>query len=116
MGMRSNNVLHYWFPAYDPEFAKFSTGTILLLRMAEALTGMGVRTIDLGEGKSQYKQRLMTGEVALQKGCVELPSLLATVRRLERTAEAYAGRGRMQSILRLPHRAIRRIERTLKYR
>lgn len=116
MGMRSAHVLHYWFPAYDPEFAKFSTGIILLLRIAQALAGIGVRTIDLGEGKSQYKERLLTGEVPLQKGSVELPSLLATTRRIQRTAEAHAARGGMPAIFQLPLRAIRRIERTLKFR
>ena len=115
-GMRSAHVLHYWFPAYDPEFAKFSTGIILLLRMAEALAGTGLRTIDLGEGKSQYKERLMTGEVPLQKGSVELPSLLATARRMQRVAEAYTAGSGMPTFFRMPFRAIRRIERTLKYR
>ena len=116
MGMRSAQVLHYWFPAYDPEFAKFSAGIILLLRMAEALADMGVRTIDLGEGKSQYKERLMTGEAPLQKGSVELHSLLATVRRMQRMAEAWTARPGMPAISSLPFRAIRRVERTLKYR
>lgn len=115
MGMRSAHVLHYWFPAYDPEFAKFSTGIILLLRMAEALATMGVRTIDLGEGKSQYKERLMTGEAAIQKGAVELPSLLATARRIQRGAEAYVARDGKPKILSLPLRAIRRVERMRRY-
>lgn len=116
MGMRSASALHYWFPAYDPEFAKFSSGIILLLRMAEALAGMGIRIIDLGEGMSQYKQRLMTGEHPLQKGAVELPSLLTTVRRLQRAAEARAADGGLPAIARLPLRAIRRIERSMKFR
>lgn len=116
IGMRSAHVFHYWFPAYDPEFAKFSTGIILLLRMAEALAATGVRTIDLGEGKSQYKERLMTGEVPLQAGFVEVPSLLSAARRVQRIAEARATSSRVPGILRLPFRAIRRIERTLKYR
>jgi CelD/BcsL family acetyltransferase involved in cellulose biosynthesis len=115
MGMRSASVLHYWFPAYDPELAKFSTGIILLLRMAEALAAMGVRTIDLGEGKSQYKERLMTGEVLLQTGFVELPSLLSAARRMQRIAEAQTIRNGVPAIFRLPFRAIRRVERTLKY-
>lgn len=116
MGMRSTNVLHYWYPAYEPEFAKFSTGIILLLRMAEALASRGVRTIDLGEGMSQYKQRLMTGEAALLKGAVELPSLLASARRMQRFAEAQAARTVVPAIFRLPLRAIRRVERILKFR
>jgi len=116
MGMRTAHVLHYWFPAYDPEFAKYSTGIILLLRMAEALAAMGVRTIDLGEGRSKYKERLMTGEVPLQTGFVELPSLLSVARRMRRKAETLTTREGMPAILRLPFRVIRRIERTLTYR
>ncbi len=120
MGMRSANVMHYWFPAYDPEFAKFSTGIILLLRMAEALAESGVHTIDLGEGKSAYKERLMTREAPLLRGAVELPSLLTSARRLQRTAERYVAQGSVPRFfslpLSLPLRAIRRIERTTKFR
>lgn len=116
LGMRSREVLHYWFPAYDPEFAKFSTGIILILRMAEALAGTGVRTIDLGKGDSQYKQRLMTGAVELREGAVELPSLLASARQLRRMAEAHAARGGPAAAMRLPLRVIRRIERIRTFR
>jgi len=116
LGMRSREVLHYWFPAYDPEFAKFSTGIILVLRMAEALAGTGVRTIDLGKGDSQYKQRLMTGAVEMREGAVELPSFLASARQLQRMAEAHAARGGPAAAMRLPLKAIRRIEWARKYR
>jgi CelD/BcsL family acetyltransferase involved in cellulose biosynthesis len=116
LGMRSHEVFHYWFPAYDPEFAKFSTGIILVLRMAEALAGTGVRTIDLGKGDSQYKQRLMTGAVELGEGAVELPSFLSSARRLQRMVEAYAARGGPAAAMRLPLRVIRRIERIRKFR
>jgi len=116
MGMRSRDVLHYWFPAYDQEFAKFSTGLILLQRMAEALAGIGVRTIDLGKGDSRYKQHLMTGAVELRVGAVELPSFLASARQLQRVAEALAAQGGMAATLRLPLKVIRRIEWTRKFR
>jgi CelD/BcsL family acetyltransferase involved in cellulose biosynthesis len=115
MGMRSRQVLHYWFPAYDPAFAKFSTGIILLLRMAEAAAGAGLRTIDLGKGDAPYKQRLMTGAAELAEGAVELPSLLASARRLRRAAEARAARGGIGALLRLPLRAVRRLERTRRF-
>jgi CelD/BcsL family acetyltransferase involved in cellulose biosynthesis len=116
MGMRSRGTLHYWFPAYDPDFAKFSTGIILLLRLAQALAGSGVRKIDLGKGDEPYKQRLMTGAVELREGHVELPSLLASVRRLRRAAEAGAAQGGCAAALNLPLRVIRRIERARKFR
>ena len=116
MGMRSAGTLHYWFPAYEPEFAKFSAGIILLLRLAEALAATGVRTIDLGKGEAQYKQRLMTGAMELREGVVELPSFLASARRLQRAAETRAARGGVAATLRLPLRVLRRIERARTFR
>lgn len=115
LGMRSADILHYWFPVYDPAFAKFSTGIILLLRMAESLANARVRAIDLGQGLSQYKQRLMTHEVPLSIGEVELPSLGTTARRIQRMAEAKANDIGVAAVLKLPLKAIRRIERIRKY-
>jgi len=116
VGMRSRHVLHYWFPAYDPEFAKYSTGIILLLRIAEAAAALGVRLLDLGKGDEQYKERLMSRAVELREGAVELPSLLSNARRLRRSAEARAARGGFGTILGLPLRALRRFERLRKFR
>ena len=115
-GMRSRQVLHWWFPTYDRKFDKFSPGIILLFRIAEALTATGVPTIDLGKGDSQYKRSVMTGAAELREGFVEMPSLLASARQLRRVAEAHAARGGMAATLRLPLRAIRRIERTRIFR
>ena len=93
-GMRSGGVLHWWFPAYEPAYAAYSPGIILLLRMAAAL---GSGKIDLGKGEARYKRSLMTGAAPLREGCVELPSLAATARRL------------------LPARAMRRLERAWRF-
>ena len=93
-GMRSRGVLHWWFPTYDSRYAAYSPGIILLLRIAAAL---GSGKIDLGKGDARYKRSLMTGAAPLREGCVELPSLAATVRRL------------------LPLRAMRRLERAWRF-
>ena len=71
-GMRSASVWHYWFPSYDPEFSKYSPGVMLLLKMAEATSAMGIHTIDLGCGEYSYKERLMNGSIPTAKGSVEL--------------------------------------------
>lgn len=110
MGMRSNDTLHYWFPAYDPEYSKFSTGIILLLRVAEAAAVAGVRTIDLGIVDAQYKERLMTGSAEVWEGCATRPSLLACMLGLQRAAETRAANGGAAACLRLPLRAIRRYQ------
>jgi CelD/BcsL family acetyltransferase involved in cellulose biosynthesis len=71
MGMRSRTVLHWWFPAYDPVYARYSVGIILLLRIAKAATGAGIAILDLGKGEALYKQRSMTGATPLLEGSAE---------------------------------------------
>jgi CelD/BcsL family acetyltransferase involved in cellulose biosynthesis len=83
-GMRAGSLLHSWFPAYDPHMAKYSPGLLLLLKMAEHAPGAGIRTIDLGKGINEYKQRFMNASCQLANGSVELLSmrwLRRTVRR-----------------------------------
>ena len=91
LGMRSAKVLHYWFPAYDREYAQYSPGVILLAELARTAPSLGVETIDLGKGDADYKRRFATGAIPLLEGRVERPSLLAiwrTARRLWRRARA----------------------------
>jgi CelD/BcsL family acetyltransferase involved in cellulose biosynthesis len=116
MGMRSRDVMHYWFPAYDPEFAKFSVGIILLLRMAESLAGTGVHTIDLGKGEDPYKQRLMTGSVELHEGVAERPSFASMARNARRGLETWVRRSPFIGIARLPGRWLVKLERRGRFR
>ena len=94
LGMRSRTVWHYWFPAYDRQFGKYSPGLILLLKMAEQAPRIGLRTIDLGTGLTLYKRRLMNASVSVAEGSVERPSWLSFVRGIRRKAKALA-KGRM---------------------
>jgi CelD/BcsL family acetyltransferase involved in cellulose biosynthesis len=116
LGMRTTDTLHYWFPAYDPAFSKFSPGITLLLRIAEAGASDGVRTIDLGAGDSQYKDRLMTSALVLKKGFVDTPSLIATARRLYMALDTSTSVGRLPTIFRFPVRAIRWVNRQQRFR
>ncbi len=86
-GMCSHSVWHYWFPAYDPEFSKYSPGVMLLLKMAEKAPSVGVRTIDLGKGESLYKSRLANGAVELAEGSIGLPSIAVAFRRISGAAK-----------------------------
>ena len=116
MGMRSRTSIHYWFPAYDPDLAKYSAGIILLLRLAEAAADLGVRTLDMGKGDSQYKQRLMTGSAPIAEGVVRLPSLWGALSGLRERAEAVHTRGGIGKALLLPLKLVRRIERSHRFR
>jgi len=69
-GLRTERVLACWFPAYDPEYAKYSPGLILHLRMAEAAAADGVAHLDLGRGQKEYKDSLKTRELTVSEGWV----------------------------------------------
>ncbi|TYB69607.1 GNAT family N-acetyltransferase [Nonomuraea sp. PA05] len=69
-GLRSGGVLHWWFPVYDPEFARLSPGWILLRELTDAAPAMGISRIDLGRGEDEYKRRAKTGESVVCQGVV----------------------------------------------
>ncbi|MET7451189.1 GNAT family N-acetyltransferase [Streptomyces sp. NPDC005574] len=78
-GLRSATVLACWFPSYDQEFARFSPGLVLHLRMAEAAAAAGVGTLDLGRGAAEYKDSLRTGELPVYEGAVTRPGVGAAL-------------------------------------
>jgi CelD/BcsL family acetyltransferase involved in cellulose biosynthesis len=93
LGMRSDTVWHYWFPAYDPHFAKYSPGLLLLLKIAEYAPQIGLRAIDLGTGLTLYKRRLMNASISVAEGSVERPSWLFFLRRARRKAKSFFSSG-----------------------
>jgi CelD/BcsL family acetyltransferase involved in cellulose biosynthesis len=80
LGMRSRSVWHWWFPVYDHNFAKYSPGALLLLRVAEAAAHAGAGVLDLGKGDDGYKATFADMEIPLAEGFVGRPSLLNTAR------------------------------------
>ncbi|MER7401756.1 GNAT family N-acetyltransferase [Streptomyces sp. NPDC000070] len=83
-GLRSASVLACWFPAYDSEFAKYSPGLVLHLRMAEAAAAEGIGMLDLGRGAAEYKEALRTGELPVYEGAVTRPGAGAALHWLSR--------------------------------
>jgi CelD/BcsL family acetyltransferase involved in cellulose biosynthesis len=60
-GMVTDQLLHYWFPTFDPEFSRFSPGTELLLRVAKECCDRGISKLDLGYGDDAYKFKFCNG-------------------------------------------------------
>jgi len=100
LGMRSGPVFHSWFQAYDPEFAHYSPGLILLVKLAEAAPQANLATIDLGCGSYRFKQTLANRTMALAEGLVDRPSLAATAARGRRSARSLIRRTAMAPRLR----------------
>lgn len=92
LGLRSKTVWHYWFPAYDRAYAHYSPGLILLVKMAEHANSEGLATIDLGLGRALYKQRLMSGSIALAEGSVIASPVRAAVADLRARSENWLRR------------------------
>lgn len=81
LGMESNGVLHYWFPAYDTAHSVYSPGRVLMLEICRRCRELGVRRIDLGRGMADFKTRVMTGVAQVAVGSVDLRPLTRTLRR-----------------------------------
>ncbi|SMP65737.1 Acetyltransferase involved in cellulose biosynthesis, CelD/BcsL family [Neorhodopirellula lusitana] len=65
-GMVERGRLHYWFPTYDPKYARYSPGTALFTELVRAASSHGIDCIDMGYGEQPYKQKqtATTSEVA----------------------------------------------------
>jgi CelD/BcsL family acetyltransferase involved in cellulose biosynthesis len=85
-GLRSDAVLHWWFPVYDPELARFGPGWLLLRQLVLAGPDLGITRIDLGRGDDEYKRRAKTGDTTVCEARVESGSLGRRLRAARREA------------------------------
>jgi len=67
-GIRSDSVLHWWFPVYAAEHARLAPGWMLLRELVIAAPALGIDRIDLGRGDDEYKRRAKTGETQVCQG------------------------------------------------
>jgi len=89
-GIRSDGVLNWWFPVYDPEYGRLAPGWLLLRKVVEHSPDLALERIDLGRGDSQYKRHLKTGESFVCAGRVGSGAAVSarrTLHRLRRAAE-----------------------------
>jgi CelD/BcsL family acetyltransferase involved in cellulose biosynthesis len=109
-GLRSGRGFHYWFPAYDIEFRRYSPGLLLLLEMAQRAKESGLYTIDLGRGDEEYKRRLANRFVPLVEGSVAVNGSLVAARHGAAHLLQWASRLGIKRLLPEHHRrAIRRM-------
>ena len=92
-GLRSRSLLHHWFPAYNPNFATYSPGMILMLEIAKHAPVAGVRQIELGGFDDYpYKRRLMTHSIELAEGVAHVNPAVVAVQRARVRAEQWVRR------------------------
>ncbi len=66
VGLLEGDLLHYWFPVYDPAYHVYSPGTALFLEISKACEARGIKQVDFGYGEQPYKVKLTdtTSEVS----------------------------------------------------
>ncbi|VAX41604.1 hypothetical protein MNBD_PLANCTO02-1129, partial [hydrothermal vent metagenome] len=107
LGMKTKTVFHHWFPVYDQALYKYSPGSILLLKTAEAAAERGVQRIDLGKGKERYKTSLGSGSISVGEGVVELRPVHHAVRSLWFRTRERIRTSPFRSFAQYPKRVIR---------
>jgi CelD/BcsL family acetyltransferase involved in cellulose biosynthesis len=115
-GMRSGRVLHWWFPAYDPELSKYSPGSQLILQMAKAAGSLGIARIDLGKGPEPYKRDFMTGAIPLAEGSVDTRTIRRGLRRAWHQAHHRASESPLRGPVAVPWRLIMRVRDQFQFR
>ncbi len=88
-GMRTPSVVHWWFPAYNRAYDKYSPGLMLLADLGRAAEGLGIRRIDLGKGDEVFKRSFASGSVGVAEGAVDMRPLAGAVRGSWRTARRW---------------------------
>ncbi|MCG8451338.1 MAG: GNAT family N-acetyltransferase, partial [Pirellulales bacterium] len=71
LGLRCDKVLHWWFPAYNRKYEKYSPGLILLLRILQQSGDVDISRLDLGKGPERYKAQYKTGDLAIAVGGID---------------------------------------------
>ena len=74
-GMICGDILHYWFPVYDPQFKKYSPGTELILEVARKAASLGITKVDFGYGYAPYKTRVCDHEENVSCGQIRFDRL-----------------------------------------
>lgn len=112
-GMRSNRTWHWWYPAYNPEFARYSPGLLLLWEMIRSAPTVGVGAIDLGGADEYpYKRSFMNRSVVLLEGTVGSVPVITYARRWRHLSAQWV---RQSPVLHPPARRLLRASRRVKH-
>lgn len=87
-GMYYQGIFYYWFPAFNPDYAKHSPGNILLYHILAGLSLFKCSILDFGPGGEQYKKQFSNGSISIVRGSVELPSAFTLSRRCKRAIKS----------------------------
>tara|TARA_R110000868_G_scaffold50376_3_gene160978 strand:+ start:8301 stop:9380 length:1080 start_codon:yes stop_codon:yes gene_type:complete len=111
IGMESDRLSHYWFPAYHADYARLSAGVLLLTEAARAAAAKGHLAVELGPGDFQFKRDLSSFQVGLASGCIAHKSLLCATRDAGQALTRAAESSPLGPIRHWPGKLMRKIDR-----
>tara|TARA_R110002072_G_scaffold92074_2_gene205137 strand:+ start:1783 stop:2874 length:1092 start_codon:yes stop_codon:yes gene_type:complete len=109
-GMRSETVLHYWFPVYWPEYSKFGPGLLLFMEMAREMASTGIGSIHLGPGDMDFKRKLANASFDIASGRIERPSMASSLMAAGASMDAFARKLPIGRVGHWPGKALRRLD------
>lgn len=81
VGLLSGDAYHLWFPVYEPEFAKYSPGSLATLETLRAASAAGVSVVDFGPAGETYKRDFADPAAHVFEGDVTHGGLIEAARR-----------------------------------
>ncbi|MEM6470098.1 MAG: GNAT family N-acetyltransferase, partial [Planctomycetota bacterium] len=69
VGLLEKGLLHYWFPSYNPSFARYSPGTGLFREILGSASENDLHCIDMGYGEQPYKLKQTDSLDSVSQGC-----------------------------------------------
>jgi CelD/BcsL family acetyltransferase involved in cellulose biosynthesis len=115
-GMKNAFAAHYWFPAYDPDFARYAPGHTLMFNMMQHHAGAGVQQVHLGVGDFRYKHQFGGQMISLCSGTAMTPSFGAGLRQCAQGVQNGFEALPLGPVSRLPGRILRRMDRMMAFR
>ena len=78
----SGGVWHICFPAYNFDLEQYSPGVLLITRLAQEASELGITQIDLGKGEAKYKTIFATAAVRVAEGSLDRSPMMRSFQSL----------------------------------
>lgn len=111
VGMASDRICHYWFPACDIDFGRVSPGLLMIEEMAKIAASIGHEALELGPGDYGFKRDLSSYQVGLSRGYATSTSLLGFARSASHSLVEAAEGAPLGALSALPGKAMRKLDR-----
>jgi CelD/BcsL family acetyltransferase involved in cellulose biosynthesis len=109
-GLRSANVLHWWFPSYDLSLSRLGPGISLIRESTLSMSDHGLSILDFGRGDEDFKLHFADRHVPLCEGSIcHAGSMAATLRQGTQALVGLAERLPLGRFRAYPRRAAARL-------